>query len=741
MMLWLALAVLLQGAESDSLDYIWTRPQLLQSYAWDGGPHVMVNARGPRRITFGEHGVSEATEVYATFNEGSGSMLHLTGMALTAETPVGGSWVEGRFGAGLLLAADDVVAFEDAGGSPSAAWTLGFFVSPRGGLDGRLPVLDMPGIATVRILRNGFVRAEVGTTPPLILTSAVGLNSGAWNHVAVVVDGRDLGRARLYVNGEGRGEPLPPFEPRPFEGFVISSGAGVLAIDELVLESRAATTDELRRYAAAEPRLGSHRLRMFGEQRVFEHELWHGVARTRSLAGEGLRQGELSFLRFADDGLVRTPAQWERLETNGPPLARTTHPTVYVGRGRTFLFGGETRDTHVRGFANTNDTWILEAVADRRAFWRRIEGEVTPPPSCHQAAAFSPDHGVVLYAGGWRNDVKPSVTYDDTWLYHVEEERWERMEPTGAEFRAKRDCSLVYHEGAGKFLMFLNASGLVMTYDPDANVWEQLPRAEREALPGERPAYRPNGSPMAVYEPVSELVWLFGGVERRAGEDLYHSRVAFYDLARNTYTTVPVEVAPEGRLRSGFAYDSNRGRMVLYGGVRGQFSERYDDLWVFDPRKLAWRQLAFEGGPGKRGGYYGMAFDPERDSFTLLCGRSEVERFLDEAWSLRIDDEAWGRASYVFELDDEAAPVEAFARWRGARGRVSLFARRGDGTSFGPWAKSGKAPEGAGRFVQVEVALAPGGRDLTLTEVGLRQKGTGAPLAAGLLEASAPLGD
>jgi hypothetical protein len=387
---------------------------------------------------------------------------------------------------------------------------------------------------------------------------------------------------------------------------------------------------------------------------------------------------------------------------------------VYIGEHRAFVWSGEVRDSHRGGMINTDDTWIFHTDTGT---WRQVPTTVQPAPACHQAAAYSPDHELVLYAGGWRNDDQGSFQYSTTWVYHTEEERWEERHPGGDPFPVSSDADVVYHPGERKFVMLMAGPGEVFLYDPEADTWEKRPAPKAFDLAGARSDYRPGGSPIAGFDPVSGLIVVFGGVLRSPeGEKLYHDRTALYDLAANQFIALEPERHPGPRVRSAFAYDSRRERFVLFGGVQDQSSERMRDLWSFDPERREWREHRAGNTPSARGGYYDMAYDPELDRFFVLCGRHSLKVFLNDAWSLELDESAVGVARYVFDREQLGGCTSWFAEWRApGDSRVELrFRGSADLLAWEGWSAS---PEEVlardGRWLQVEVQLHPGSQGET----------------------------
>lgn len=671
----------------------------LVSYSWDGGPPVPAGfAPGEHRIAFGEAGADERTPLYVTFDEASRA----------AETTADGRF--GRAGSLLEVANDPNVL--------TRPFVVSFWVRPEPEVRGHELVIFQAGPLSLRIKPGGRCSARLDGDPPMQLATGA-LRYGEWNHVALALDAPRFPQMRLVVNEQfatAKVETETAFGTGDRLRFGSESGC---AIDDVaVRDYPTSTTDLLDRWLRGASS-GEHVLRLVYGDRTEEVSTWAGVIDEPVIAtGERWAEGALRHAVSGADGLRRVPGHWERIPTRFPPVARTTHPTVYVGDHQIFVFGGETRDTHGWVWGNTNDTWIFHTDTGR---WEEVPADAKPEPSCHQPAAYSPDHDLILYPGGWRNDCDPYVHYTDTWVFHVAERRWERRDPRGT-FPAVSNVGLVYVPTAKRFVAFIPGHTRVMLYEPDADRWTRLGPWEAVSESGEPVEYKLYGSPMVGYDPASGLIVYFGG-GTGANELVYSDKTALFDPERNRFTVLDTDAAPSPRVRSGFAYDSKRGYFVLFGGVQDHASQRNDDLWVFDPKAKSWRQAEASNPPSARGGYYGMAYDPDLDRFFLLCGRHSKELFLDDALSLHLDFSSEGEATYVFDQAAFPDRNEWFADTSTpGDSRVSIrFRTSPDLTTWTPWIER-PGEIGGGRYVQAEVRLIPGqdGAEPTIARMGFR---------------------
>jgi len=687
------------------------------SYSWNGRSSVPFNfVEGPNpssdggrvRVPSGEAGLTPETRFYVTFNEGAGERVLDVSDARRPGTQVGCEWVQGRYGNALRFPTPEArVAFEPGRGTLlEGDWSVEFWIDPETEQE-ESTILDVPNGIAVRIMEDMLVRVIAQLDESWYMTSSVPLEPGVWNHVGLALD-HTLNQIRVVVNGEVSAKPIEGVQ-QVVGATEVLVGGFVGKLDELVLTSHPAATCEFVDRWTQAPRTGTNRLALRLADGTEEVSVWYGLASRPLLrTEEDLEQGELEHVVADGERLVWASGNWTRHHPASPPWPRTTHPTVYVGDHRVWIWGGETRDSHRGPMVNTDDTWIYRTDEDT---WTRVPTGVQPGPACHQAAAYSPDHDVVLYAGGWRNDAQGPFGYSTTWLYHVDEGRWEERHPGGAPFPSSSDAHVVYHARARKFVCVMAAYGM-MVYDPEADTWERLPPPQVVYEDGTPSDYQPGGSPIAGYDPVSEDILIFGGAVMQPDKSkVYHDRTARYDYDTNTLTELRFDEQPSPRVRSGFAYDSRRARFVLFGGVKDQYSQRMEDLWTFDMKTNEWTRHLAANLPSRRGGYYDMAYDPDLDRCYLIAGRHSPTIFLNDVWSLHMDDRAVGTARYVFDRAQLHGCSQWYAQWRQPGDSDCRLRFRGsaDLVAWDDWTDSPvEVLSRDVRYVQVEATLAPG---------------------------------
>jgi hypothetical protein len=693
----------------------------LLSYRWDGGDSVPFLAGDSRvRIVFGERGLDR------------GSRLYLPAHALNEGVSTGANMVssqdlelveDGPFGRALGLSATSYLRLTlPAMASDSGGWTTSFWVRPQASGFGRSLVL-LPGAVEVLLQADGRVRAVLLPGGEQV-TSTLPIAAGAWSFVVVSHDPLLTRQVRLFVDGRSvcarLGLDAPARQPRDlYLGDLARNGRGFVGdLDELLLDPFPLSTAQAQSVQQRRPLPGSHLLELITTSGLRRAQPAAGITRELVLDDAAkFAAGALRGVVLENGELVWAPGRWLDLAPRRAPAPRTTHPLVSLGDQRVLTFGGETRDTHLSPMVNTDDTWIFAGATNT---WERVSSLVSPSPRCHVPVAYSPDHDLALMVGGWRNDGHPNSSFGDTWVFHAGTGQWEQRFPGGDPIGTGSDFGLVYLPALGQFLLLHGQRNAL--YDPVVNRWQRLPLSGAATESGLPATFRVGGSPMCALDPTTGLVLVFGGAHGPA-QDVFSDTTALYDVQTNSYTVLDTPTRPAARVRAAFAYDPARKYFVMFGGVRGQFSQRYDDLWVFAPATRQWFEVDCSNRPSPRGGYFGMAHDEVADRFVLYGGRNSPERWLDETLALELRPERAGTALFTFDrganpthntwFADVTTPANSSVRF--------LFRGSAGGAHWSRW-----RPSTAGladrRFLQAVAFLTPGagGQAPSIQRIGLR---------------------
>lgn len=168
---------------------------------------------------------------------------------------------------------------------------------------------------------------------------------------------------------------------------------------------------------------------------------------------------------------------------------------------------------------------------------------------------------------------------------------------------------------------------------------------------GERPARRSEHA--GIYDPVGDQVVMFGGsfaVPENCGfpTPTFESETWIYDVTCDAWRLVD-GAGPNGRVRHMAAFDSQRRRMIVFGGrdrpAGTSTYTLYDDLWALDLATETWEQLD-AGGAGPSPRVNGaMVYDDTRDQLVLFGGNQSTSgafyNSLDDVWTYSFEAGTW----------------------------------------------------------------------------------------------------
>jgi hypothetical protein len=197
--------------------------------------------------------------------------------------------------------------------------------------------------------------------------------------------------------------------------------------------------------------------------------------------------------------------------------------------------------------------------------------------------------------------------------------------------------ALAYHAGAGAICLVGGDSGEVEVTRENPWFWDG--RGWSRRVSGSGP-------------PVASLVTLAGDLERRSvlafggfsvlgpkrygppGGDLWELRA---DLTWHRWTGEGPQPGPRHHHAS--AFDTRRGRLVLYGGI--DTAEQWPtDVWEWDRER--WHRIQCDEGPGERA-HHAMAYDEARGRVVLRGGGRRNREHPTDTWEW--DGTRWHRAA------------------------------------------------------------------------------------------------
>lgn len=303
-------------------------------------------------------------------------------------------------------------------------------------------------------------------------------------------------------------------------------------------------------------------------------------------------------------------------------------------------------------------TWIEDEQCQAPT-WQTLASSA-PSPRDSAAATFVSTTSELFVFGGENG----GVALGDTWLFDTQTRRWRTSSASSPPARA--GAVAVYDELNDRVLVFGGASGSTpgssysdetWEYDPVNDSWSPLDVA------GPRPAARAYAA--VTYDSERDRVVMFGGVAAQGGlGDTWE-----LDPSSATWS-LRTSSGPSARGGAALAYDASRGRSVLFGGaprVLATSGAPLADVWEFDGDTGTWTEPAGTNAPPARSGH-ALLYDTARQRVRLLGGAAEQPGALSDVWEYDVQADVWqplaqvnvpARAGHYFGYD--AASGTAFA--------------------------------------------------------------------------------
>lgn len=300
--------------------------------------------------------------------------------------------------------------------------------------------------------------------------------------------------------------------------------------------------------------------------------------------------------------------RWEQRAVTLPP-ARMGHALIYdEARQVTLAVGGrpvdDTGDSRSDTWAWDGSSWSeLQAGFPQRGF---IEG------------VFDTTRQVSVIYGGI--DRSPLSTY-----FAETQERgtdaWTNRSGTPGQ---RSSAGLAFDSARGVSVLFGGFDGdwLSDLREWNGSTWTQ--RCTSTPCTSARPSRRAGMT--LTYDAARQRTLLFGGFESTLGDD-YLGDTWTWDGSVWTQHTTPT--APSARASATAAYDPVTRLVYLYGGTTG--SGELGDLWAWDGS--AWQLVASEGGPSARRDAR-LVWDTERRRGVLFGGRDDSQAV--DFWELSL---------------------------------------------------------------------------------------------------------
>jgi hypothetical protein len=273
-------------------------------------------------------------------------------------------------------------------------------------------------------------------------------------------------------------------------------------------------------------------------------------------------------------------------------------------RQRTVLFGGVVAGA--AGGQSVGDTWEWNG-----EFWTQV-GDIGPSARCSHAMAYDVARAQVILFGG---NLSPnpfggkSDPNGDTWAW--DGQAWTQLADTGPS--ARQSASGMAYDSARDRVVLFGGDGNQDTWEWNGVEWTQT---AEDGPPGRENA-------VMAYDSVREHLVLFGGNGADGSFD------DTWELDGVAWTRV-AHTGPQGRTNAAMVFSGTR--TILFGGrLVGNAVRTLRDTWEWSGKFWTQRQ---DIGPLDRAGHR-IVYDSNRDRVVLFGGQSILPpALLDDTWEV-----------------------------------------------------------------------------------------------------------
>lgn len=327
------------------------------------------------------------------------------------------------------------------------------------------------------------------------------------------------------------------------------------------------------------------------------------MARRSAWLAIGLALATLNPLA-AHAGASGSTLDWSSTTTTSAPPGREFAAMTYdSARGRTVMFGGDqfiyNPGTVVAPFLA--DTWVWDGSS-----WVNVTPAVSPPALSGASMAYDSRRGVSVLFGG---NLRLGPNSSDTWEW--DGASWTKQSlaesPPGTDL-----ASMAYDSAHGEMVLL----GPPPPFGSLATTWTYNGSTWTQHFPATSPPAR-FGASMA-FDSVRNRSVLFGGFSSVSGR-LNDT----WEWDGTNWTQRTSAVVPFPRWGAAMVFDSNVGKTILFGGdhLRPLVLGAVNDTWAWDGSQ--WTRLWTDAAPIGRIGH-AMAYDSARGRSVMFGGTNVV---------------------------------------------------------------------------------------------------------------------
>ena len=275
------------------------------------------------------------------------------------------------------------------------------------------------------------------------------------------------------------------------------------------------------------------------------------------------------------------------------------------------------------------DVWTFDVATES---WQSLPVEGAGPTARFSHNAVHDAHGgQLLIWSGRMLDASGSTLLNDVWAFDLITNSWTNLATTTTVPVARYGTAAVFDPDTGTLVTFAGFTTLgrfddTWRFDPLQRLWQDVTATSPQ--PGERCLHA------AAYDSQRRRMIMFGGQRGNAALDDAWA----LDLSTDLWTALPPAPETGGRKFPAVAYDPKGDRFLVFGGERTD-GTRGGDLWALDLQREVWSTLTTAGPPARDGAV--LVYVPSRGGRMpqiILTGGTTAEGNADDTWSLQLED-------------------------------------------------------------------------------------------------------
>ena len=227
---------------------------------------------------------------------------------------------------------------------------------------------------------------------------------------------------------------------------------------------------------------------------------------------------------------------WQQLSASGSPPGLANHALVGIpSEGTLYVFGGSSAS------GEENAVWKFSNTSEGSGSWQQLSpsGSVPSPRQSFGTAWSLDDRRMYIFGG---RDESNNLLNDLYLFTDSPGDSWQQLFPTGSPPSPRKNPAAVWDPDTSKMYIFGGDEGVALNdlhcYDSGDNSWQEL--LPSGAVPSKRSAHA------AVWDPNEKKIYVFGGGDGTVTMNDLHS----YNSQSNTWTQLSPSGTPPSARRS-----------------------------------------------------------------------------------------------------------------------------------------------------------------------------------------------